>query len=207
MNWRQESILSTFFPAAFTLANALPLNFYFTCNTTECVTDLDYWIEMIIFGLILTTYDSSSIFGGSWGSTEDWLEPKTEPQSGNLACPNLWNALSNSSPILTLCSTHCPSNVSISLLAQKLLMECWLNWNLVPILSIFVPFFRAGFIRPLLGAYGIKHGAVKFSWEISWIWHQSWYNLINLDPTWLVKLKLSSREYACVNAERIHRHL
>jgi hypothetical protein len=44
---------------------------------------------MIIFGLILTTYDSSSIFGGSWGSTEDWLEPKTEPQSGNLACPNL----------------------------------------------------------------------------------------------------------------------
>jgi len=44
---------------------------------------------MIIIGSILTTFDSRSIFGGSWGSTEDWLEPKTKPPSGNLACPNL----------------------------------------------------------------------------------------------------------------------
>jgi len=28
-------------------------------------------------------------FGGSWGSTENWLEPKTKPPLGNLACPNL----------------------------------------------------------------------------------------------------------------------
>jgi len=25
--------------------------------------------------------------GSSWGSIENWLEPKTKPPSGNLACP------------------------------------------------------------------------------------------------------------------------
>jgi hypothetical protein len=44
---------------------------------------------MIIIGLILTTFQSSNIFGGSWGIIENWLEPKTEPSLGNLACPNL----------------------------------------------------------------------------------------------------------------------
>jgi len=34
------------------------------------------------------TFKSSIIFGGSWGSIENWLKPKTEPPSGNLACPN-----------------------------------------------------------------------------------------------------------------------
>jgi len=43
---------------------------------------------MIIFGSILTTFESSSIFGGSLESIENWLEPKTKPLSGNLACPN-----------------------------------------------------------------------------------------------------------------------
>jgi len=43
---------------------------------------------MIILGLILTTFESSRIFGGSWGSFKNWLELKTEPLSGNLACPN-----------------------------------------------------------------------------------------------------------------------
>jgi len=38
---------------------------------------------------ILTSFKPSIIFGGSWGSTENWLEPKTEPPLGNLACPNL----------------------------------------------------------------------------------------------------------------------
>jgi len=42
---------------------------------------------MLIFGLILNTFESSSIFGGSWGSFENWLEPKTKPPLGNLACP------------------------------------------------------------------------------------------------------------------------
>jgi len=48
---------------------------------TECVTDLDLKSEMIIFGSILITFESSSIFGGSWGSIENWLEPKIEPPS------------------------------------------------------------------------------------------------------------------------------
>jgi hypothetical protein len=48
---------------------------------------------MVIFGSILTTFDCSSIFGGRLGSNEIWLEPKTEPPSGNLASSNLRNAL------------------------------------------------------------------------------------------------------------------
>jgi len=43
---------------------------------------------MIIFGLILTTLESSTIFGGSRDSIENWLEPKKKPSSGNLACPH-----------------------------------------------------------------------------------------------------------------------
>jgi len=43
---------------------------------------------MIIFGLILTTFELGIIFGGIWGSIENWLEPKTKPPSGNSACPN-----------------------------------------------------------------------------------------------------------------------
>jgi len=43
---------------------------------------------MIILGLILTTFESSSIFGGSWGSIENRINPKTEPPLGYLVCPN-----------------------------------------------------------------------------------------------------------------------
>jgi len=43
---------------------------------------------MIIFESNLAIFKSSIIFGGSWGSIENWLKPKTEPPSGNLACPN-----------------------------------------------------------------------------------------------------------------------
>jgi len=48
---------------------------------------------MIILGLILTTFETSIKFGGSWGGIENWLEHKTKPLLGNLACPNLRNAL------------------------------------------------------------------------------------------------------------------
>jgi len=44
---------------------------------------------MIIFGSILTTFESISILRGSWGRIENWLKPKTEPPSGNLACQNM----------------------------------------------------------------------------------------------------------------------
>jgi hypothetical protein len=50
---------------------------------------------MIIFGLLLTTFELSIIFGGSLGSVESWLEQKTEPPSGNLTCQNPGNALYN----------------------------------------------------------------------------------------------------------------
>jgi len=43
---------------------------------------------MITFGLILTAFKSSIIFRGSWGSIENWLKPKIEPPSANLASPN-----------------------------------------------------------------------------------------------------------------------
>jgi len=43
---------------------------------------------MIIFGLLLTAFESSSILGGSLGSMENWLEPKIDPPLENLACPN-----------------------------------------------------------------------------------------------------------------------
>jgi len=55
---------------------------------TECATDFDKQSVTIIFGSILTTFQSSIIFAGSWGSIENWLEPKTKPPTGNLACPN-----------------------------------------------------------------------------------------------------------------------
>jgi len=52
----------------------------------------------------LTTFATSSIiFGGSFGSVENWLKPKTEPPSGNLACPNPWNTLCNFTYIFVSC--------------------------------------------------------------------------------------------------------
>ncbi len=41
--------------------------------STECVTDLDLQSEMITFGSILTTFEFSIIFGGSWGWIENCL--------------------------------------------------------------------------------------------------------------------------------------
>jgi len=55
---------------------------------TECVTDLDYQSKVIIFGSILTTFESRSILGGSWGSIENWLKPKTKSTLANFACPS-----------------------------------------------------------------------------------------------------------------------
>jgi len=43
---------------------------------------------MIDFESILPFFEPSSIFKGSWGNIESWLEPKTKPPSGNLACQN-----------------------------------------------------------------------------------------------------------------------
>jgi len=43
---------------------------------------------LLIFESILTTFKLSIIFRGSWGSINNWLEPKIKPLSGNFACPN-----------------------------------------------------------------------------------------------------------------------
>jgi len=51
--------------------------------------DLDYQSELLISESILTSFKLSILFAGSWGSAENWLQPKAEPPSGNLACPNL----------------------------------------------------------------------------------------------------------------------
>ncbi len=57
-------------------------------------TDLDYWSEnLIIIKLILTTFESSVIFWGSWVYCVNWLHPKAKPPWGNFVCLNQWNAL------------------------------------------------------------------------------------------------------------------
>jgi len=51
--------------------------------------DLDKPVQLLSFGLILTSFKLTIVFEGSWGSTKNWLNPKTESPSGNLACPNM----------------------------------------------------------------------------------------------------------------------
>jgi len=48
---------------------------------------------MIILESILTTFKSSIIFRGSWGSCENLLELNIKPPSASLASPNLQNTL------------------------------------------------------------------------------------------------------------------
>jgi len=55
-------------------------------TNTECVTDLYYCNEMIIFKSILTIF---FVFRDSSDGSYNWLEPKIEPPSANLACPHL----------------------------------------------------------------------------------------------------------------------
>jgi len=44
---------------------------------------------MIIFGSILTTFELSSFLEAAGAVLKNWLKPKTEPPSGDLAWPNL----------------------------------------------------------------------------------------------------------------------
>jgi hypothetical protein len=46
---------------------------------TASFRDLDRFSEPIILESILTPFDVSFIFLGSWGSIGNWLEPKIEP--------------------------------------------------------------------------------------------------------------------------------
>ncbi len=56
---------------------------YRVCHGFRLMKRDDYF-----FGSILTIFESSRIFGGYWGSIENWLEPKTEPPWEYLVCPN-----------------------------------------------------------------------------------------------------------------------
>jgi len=56
---------------------------------TYCVAYLDKPSEILFWPL----FNQAVFFWGSWGSIENWFELKTKPPSGNLACPNPWNAL------------------------------------------------------------------------------------------------------------------
>jgi len=44
---------------------------------------------MIIFGSILTIFESSIIFDAAGAVLKNWLNPKTKLPLGNLASPNL----------------------------------------------------------------------------------------------------------------------
>ena len=43
------------------------------------VMDLAQRINIIIFKSLLTTFEASIIFLGNWGSSKNWLKPKTKP--------------------------------------------------------------------------------------------------------------------------------
>jgi len=44
----------------------------------KCVMDVSYQSKLIIFESLLNTSEASVIFRGSWGNSENRLEPKTE---------------------------------------------------------------------------------------------------------------------------------
>ncbi len=48
-------------------------------NDTVSFMDLDQGNEKIIFELLLTIFELSSSFGGSWGSSKNWIELIIEP--------------------------------------------------------------------------------------------------------------------------------
>jgi len=95
--------------------------------TTECVTDLDLRSKLLVFKSILTPFEPSIIFWCTWGSFENWLEPKTKPPSGNLACPNLWNAQYQNQPqpkFVLIKSNHKISIRAIHILHLSLTLYC-----------------------------------------------------------------------------------
>jgi len=113
-HWRLlESISSTFLGKAFMRENAHALNWYFTnnyqytelelspifsLNTLHCEGVRLVWFRLnkrrwLFFSRFWRFFKLSIVFRGSWGSSVNWLEPKIEPLSVNLACPNQWNAL------------------------------------------------------------------------------------------------------------------
>jgi len=52
---------------------------------------LTLWVAY--FWVNFDPFWSKHLFLMQLGSVENWLQSKAEPPSGNLTCPNLWNAL------------------------------------------------------------------------------------------------------------------
>ncbi len=75
--------------------------------------------KIIIFESVFTTFKLNILFRGSWGSSVDWLEPKNDPTIGNLACPNLWNAVKFQHSY-TVCQRLWPSLPSLWIRARTL---------------------------------------------------------------------------------------
>ncbi len=57
----------------------------------EWFTDLNHGKELLIFELILTTFDASPIFEAAWAVMKISLSLKSN--QANLACRNMWNTL------------------------------------------------------------------------------------------------------------------
>jgi len=138
---------------------------------------------MIKFEFILTLFKSSTVFRGSRGSCVNWIEPKIEPPSANLACPNLWNALY---PCVLKC-----------------LRLPWILANKAPRnLAFFEQNLRRGVRLPLIGAFGqcrrplLLPPLASLTPETTW----SWQNLISGISRWVSgigSLNLDSGSETC----------
>ncbi len=116
---------------------------------------------------------SSIVFWGSWGSSVNWLEPKIEPPSANLACLNLWNTLLGSiswtfyEPHLYLQIPRVEKNTDD-------LTECLNIWDL-PVSKLLVNMLVQSasvlnFINILHTAFMIiDPKSVKIYWWLDWV--------------------------------------
>jgi len=68
----QQRLLDVDLTLRKTFLGSISSTFYRVCHEFRLTKRDDY-----IFGSILTTFVSSVISGASWGSSENWLEPKT----------------------------------------------------------------------------------------------------------------------------------
>ncbi len=93
---------------------------------------------MIIFYSILTFYELSTFFRGSWGSSVNSFEPKIEPPSANLACPNPWNALYE--------EIHCKMTSTLN----RVSLYSWQEYQISDLVSLtgWTEVTSAGFVTP-----------------------------------------------------------
>ena len=74
VEWPEKQNLFDGFEQALSLNIGLRV-YNLKCKDKKRVMDLDSRREMIIFELILTTFEVSTIFWGIWGSSGNQLEP------------------------------------------------------------------------------------------------------------------------------------